>query len=604
MRKPRPLDKWFTCCSILVCAFLLPVSTVKATAQDEIIRVGENVQVSAANPEWAHLEPVADVDPDNPQHLIACSEIVTPEPDNQLNTVAYVSFDGGRSWIETLRVKTMQTAHPSCAFGHGDIAYFTVDASESSLYRSVDGAKRWTKTATYPWSDHPYLTIDNGSDERHGQVYISARNADAAVRSGVTLYRFTDEGKSLGEPVSIYSSNGHFTAIMGAATIMADGTYALMFPELMRSSVGNPSDSVYDGRENAWIKVAISRDGGRTLEPASIVATTALGMDLRSPSLQLGMAADTSNGPFRNRLYVVWQAKRLKRFRILFSYSDDTGKTWSEPVTVDDSAPRENSEGPNDFEPAVAVNGQGVVGVLWYDRRDNPDDLGWYARFTASLDGGDTFLSSVRVSTAPMSFAGRHRAVFNYHFGKTVMDTAYAASYTVGFASGPDGVFHAVWVDNRTGDWQLWTAPVSVSGTVLRNGSEDLSSLSNVSANAPVHIGNSFWDWSTGEFECDLFVKNISSRPITGPLKLRLLRLDSAVGIVKAARVDGRPVDIGSVVAVSQDALKPGEWSKPLHFTARVNILFGPHDPDVEERLRRIFTIDSKTFSQSGAVKP
>src|SRR5207253_9379250 len=113
-----------------------------------------------------------------------------------------------------------------------------------------------------------------------------------------------------------------------------------------------------------------------------------------------------------------------------------------------------------------------------------------------------------------------------------------------------------------------------------------------------------YWDWSTRKFECDLFVKNISSTPIAGPLKLRLLRLDSAVGHFEGAKVDGKVLETGSVFDVSSDGLKSGEWSKPLHFTAQVKVLFGPHDPDAEERLQRIFTIDSKTFAPPPLGKP
>jgi hypothetical protein len=48
--------------------------------------------------------------------------------------------------------------------------------------------------------------------------------------------------------------------------------------------------------------------------------------------------------------------------------------------------------------PAIAVNNDGVVAVAWYDRRDNPDNLGYFERLSASLDGGVTWLPSIRVS--------------------------------------------------------------------------------------------------------------------------------------------------------------------------------------------------------------
>jgi hypothetical protein len=607
---------------------MLLFSVTVTVAQTNPIKVGDNVQVSTANATLIHEQPVVDVDPDNPQHLIACSHMFTSEPDVQIRGIVYISFDGGRSWVKSLQAEG-EGLHPWCAFGHGGLAYVTTlgrsachpntcTYSTVELYRSTDGGRNWTKSEGYYHAgDHPYLTVDNISQKYRGTIYVSTMlgampyddvtaNHDwiSSVPSGVAVYVSTDQGKSFSAPVSAYSSNGHDVPIMGATTVMADGTYVLMFPELMDSHHSPTVEHGANERENAWIKVAISRDSGKTLEPASVVATTNWGVDggFSSP-LQQGIAADISTGPFGNRLYVVWAAKELKRHRIWLSHSDDTGKTWSSPVAVDDG-PANPSGGPNDFMPAVAVNGQGVVGIVWYDRRDNPDGLGWFTRFTVSLDGGETFLPSMRVSTAPMSFVGRHQATFTGRFFKNVYDNPTGAvGYSLGFAASPDGAFHAVWTDNRTGTPQLWTAPVIVSGTVLRNGSTELSDLVDVSSRAPVHIGSPQWDWSTGKFECDLFVKNTSAAPIAGPIKLRLLHLDSALGVLDGAKVDGRAVETGSVLEVSQNGLKSGEWSKPLHFTGQVKVLFGPHDPDAEERLQRIFTIDSKTFAPPSAGK-
>src|SRR6185437_6995454 len=86
------------------------------------------------------------------------------------------------------------------------------------------------------------------------------------------------------------------------------------------------------------------------------------------------------------------------RCQVMVAHSDDKGKTWSKGVVVNDDYPRSNGKGPNDFMPVVAVNNRGVVGLMWYDRRDNPDDTGYWVRFSASYDGGETFAPSVRVS--------------------------------------------------------------------------------------------------------------------------------------------------------------------------------------------------------------
>jgi hypothetical protein len=100
--------------------------------------------------------------------------------------------------------------------------------------------------------------------------------------------------------------------------------------------------------------------------------------------------------------------------------------------------------------PTVAVNKDGIVGVLWYDRRDSDDNLSYYARFSASTDGGATWLPSVRVSESPNTAKGKSGS------GVTGGDTA-------GLAASADGIFHALWIDNRTGVQQVWTSAITVA---------------------------------------------------------------------------------------------------------------------------------------------
>src|SRR5262249_21704553 len=65
-----------------------------------------------------------------------------------------------------------------------------------------------------------------------------------------------------------------------------------------------------------------------------------------------------------------------------------------------------------------------------------------------SLDGGVTWLPSVRVSThANLREEG---------------DSRFNGGGTSGLAADADGVFHPVWIDNRAGIHQMWTATVTV----------------------------------------------------------------------------------------------------------------------------------------------
>src|SRR5262249_18742139 len=127
------------------------------------------------------------------------------------------------------------------------------------------------------------------------------------------------------------------------------------------------------------------------------------------------IAVDATTGPFKDRIYCVWPDQRSGHTEIYVAYSSDKGKTWSPAHVVNDDRPTIDPKDARDhLMPVIAVNKNGVVGISWYDRRDNPDKLGWFVRFTASLDGGDTWTPSVRVSESPTSFENIDRVAISY----------------------------------------------------------------------------------------------------------------------------------------------------------------------------------------------
>jgi len=67
---------------------------------------------------------------------------------------------------------------------------------------------------------------------------------------------------------------------------------------------------------------------------------------------------------------------------------------------VNDDVGRPDKPGPDHLQPTVTVSVKGVVGVSWYDRREDAANRGWRARFAATIDGGVTFLPSIAVSDA------------------------------------------------------------------------------------------------------------------------------------------------------------------------------------------------------------
>ncbi len=105
------------------------------------------------------------------------------------------------------------------------------------------------------------------------------------------------------------------------------------------------------------------------------------------------LAVDTSNSSHKGRLYFAWQDVAEERFQIVLASSSDGGKTWSKPLQVND-----NKSASNQSNVGIAVNAQGTVGIVWNDRRDDPSDNCFRPYFTASFDGGKSFLTNQKVS--------------------------------------------------------------------------------------------------------------------------------------------------------------------------------------------------------------
>jgi hypothetical protein len=163
------------------------------------------------------------------------------------------------------------------------------------------------------------------------------------------------------------------------------------------------------------LRAITSDDGGDTLtEPVTIDGWYMPNPYARLSSITPTVAADATRGPFHDRVYAVWPDARFGGTDIFFSYSADRGRTWTRPFVVNDNVRSPSpQDAPNHLLPSIAVNAAGVVGVAWLDRRDAADKAGWHVRFRASLDGGDTFGASVKVSkrrrVSTAVSVGRHR---------------------------------------------------------------------------------------------------------------------------------------------------------------------------------------------------
>lgn len=428
--------------------------------------VGGNVQITIERSGVQYYETQIAADPADAKHVVACA--YATRANGTVDNVFYVSFDRGATWRETLTVPA--SVDPSCAIGARGVAFASSvhdvprpDGNTDStlaVYHSTDGGRAYVPSSVNIDTrrvDRAYLTVD----DRRGRVYVHAylQNSRDLGGAAFTLYASDAASHAFDRVVSRAADLPGLPKYVPAnGVVTPEGTFVALAALLDAAKLNmfrGRSDEKSAPDLDGVLGVFRSTDGGVTLEPMTAIAEVYY--DWRVPQLSMAsLSVDASRGPFRGRLYAVWPDGRLeRRTQIFFSSSSNDGRAWSAPrVVSDDAAALKAGDRPNHFMPMVAVNKNGVIGVLWYDRRDNPDNLGYWPRFAASLDGGATWLPSVRVSASA-----------NVTDPK---ETRLNSGDTAGLTADEDGIFHAAWIDNRTGTHQMWTTTVSVRGNVHR----------------------------------------------------------------------------------------------------------------------------------------
>jgi len=414
-------------------AALIGVALLAATQSAEI-DVGEDRVVAVPDLDRPTVEPHLSISPRDPNTLVAAAMIA--QPDRTYGVIGLYSRDGGRTW----------SRHDFAASEGGDVwtaflpdgtavlAFLAGANSELQVFRSSDGGHTWPKApvAVASRQDHTTQLVD-----RDGSLYtISAGSGHGSfgkTRDAVLVARSTDGGVTFAEPARVVASNLSYEANNPA--LLFDGTLLIPFGDHHRPGLRRRLETSRD-----WLLV--SNDRGKTFSEPMLISESCD-----------GRGGWSSLAAFRERIYHVCAARELNGIQL--RYSDNRGEAWSEPTRLD----RPSDTTPQTRTPAIAVNRDGVVAIAWYDARGDRSTIKDNFRcqeifFTASVDGGVTFLQEVKVSTKP-SCAATPRNV------ETALRFPAGGEY-MGLAAAPDGSFRLLWSDSRSEIYRLYTATISV----------------------------------------------------------------------------------------------------------------------------------------------
>ena len=599
---------------LIVHAVVIALVGIANGQAQQSVTVGPNVQVSKALGTEPHFEMEIAADPFHAERLLACS-MLFPIDWVKSEVVTYASLDGGRSWKPTLRTRgeaRHESWDPTCGYGPGGVAYTfseNIDAGNKSfdrIDRSTDGGMTWETPVRTKHAERSFISVDTTGGPRDGWIYLHGAGLACVpgahcLNAGASYFQYSGDGGRTFTSQLVPVSDGDYLIGYGTGVVLSDGTFVAPMGEwksdttlVHGTSMRVPANVLeHDGR---WANTALRVFRAKFDKPnwPFAIEVFPVGdwfLDRGwNRSMMAMLAVDGSTGPFRDRIYVVWPDVGSGRSQILLAHSSDQGKTWSRPRVIDDDRPRADGRpGPDDIHGQVAVNPQCVVGVMWYDRRDHPDNLGWTARFRASWDGGETFAPSVKVSElpylpektdpVPLDVIDRRWKQANESAVLGVHAFHFDGGHTAGLAAAADGTFHPLWVGNSTGVPQLWTASIAVNGTAQKNGAPELAPLVDVSGKVQMYFSHRRLLRSSRVVEVDLELENRSEDTIHGPLKLRLLDLNSELGVPEIVNADNSVKGEGAVFdftpLLDGAELKPHDITKPK----RIRIHMAELDP-------------------------
>lgn len=448
------------------------------------------------------------------------------------------TFDGGETWTEGGLIEEPNYPRQSDPGVTADVdgnfyaivlSYTGSTSQENGLYvlKSTDGGVTWgdplevVNQVPNVFEDKEFIACDRTDSSHQGNLYVTWTRFGATTN--IVARRSTNSGETWSG--DIYVSD--------------DSVVQFPIPVVGRGG------EVYI----AWtsyifnaIMIDVSTNGGASFGSDVLVTsvyepTTVLngGIDAYSSP---HMDADITDGPFSGRLYMAFMDRRHPSTDrdIYVIYSDDFGNSWSVPVRINDD---ELSNGKDQFHPWLWVDNQGIVTVVFLDRRDDPANRNYHCYITQSTDGGLTWSENQRVSTEPSDPDDAMAPGFPY--GDVLSDgdgpqISQARAGLLGEYIGVvawDGKPTPIWTDIRNGHQDAYAGYLETSSGVQDPVLTDLTGPMTVAPN-PVRAGRGVTIWS----------------PTEGPVVLRIY--DTAGRVVRTL---GRSSSMGDATAITWDGL-------------------------------------------------
>ncbi|HZV11630.1 MAG TPA: T9SS type A sorting domain-containing protein [Candidatus Kapabacteria bacterium] len=396
------------------------------------------------------------------------------------NTI-YVSSDGGTNWNGTVLPPDDGYCDPSLDWDANGTAYLCglhgcLSFPNDSLYcgrdviihRSLNGGQSWDVFDSLHYALRPSAQSDTFYDEPF--IYVDRNPVSPYTNSLYVFYVENAVGGLFGSlPTGIKmqyrrSGDSDFSAHIPVSQIQLSQFPHAAFGlngEIYVTYVGITNPFTLAG----GLYFNSSTDGGKTFSPDYVVFSGQYPDSIKGfprqgtiKNSRIGptptIVVDTSHSEYRGTIYICFAMPNpnspASGLDIFVERSTNNGTTWSIPVRVNDDP---LGTGADQLQPSMAISPDGALGVMFYDRRDDPNNYLLHTYIAISTDGGSTFVNARLTSqqTDPLIAAERNGIGVADYCGITATRTA----------------FYPVWSDGRAnnGSLHVYTARVPIPGT-------------------------------------------------------------------------------------------------------------------------------------------
>lgn len=348
--------------------------------------------VNGTNFSGAEVEPSVAINPRNPQNLIGFWQQDRWSNGGAHGLVGAASFDGGQTWARQSPPFSRcgggtaanggnyaRASDPWVSFGPDGTAYaialsfdgaVLMAGSDSAMLvsRSSDGGLTWGAPITLIHDGANFLDDKESitADPNDARFVYAVWDRLSTMTTGPSYFtRSTDGGQSWETARAIYDPGTDNQTLGNVIVVLPNGILVDVFAHLSGPN-GGPFTSILEDVR--------STDNGVTWSPPFKIADY-LGVGAKDPdtatlvrdSTAVPQIAVAPNGD----LYVVWQDARFSagsRDGIALSTSNDGGMTWAAPVQIN------GNHSTIAFIPTIHIRNDGMIGVTYFDFRDNTTD--------------------------------------------------------------------------------------------------------------------------------------------------------------------------------------------------------------------------------------